>query len=56
MTDPEDSLDLMAADLSETEVDAADEFTRPLPLEAEPADVVEQKQSVEGFDEDYRDT
>jgi hypothetical protein len=55
MTDPEDSLDLMPADLAETEVDVADEFERPVPLEAEPADVVEQKQPVDDDDDTYRD-
>lgn len=55
MTDPEDSLELMAADLAEIEVDAADEFDRAVPLEAEPADVVEQKQFVDTDDDDYRE-
>ena len=55
MTDPEDSVQPMSADLAEIEVDAADEFDRALPLEADPADVVEQKQSVEDDGEDYRD-
>ena len=55
MTDPEDSVDLMPADLAEVEVNAADEFERPLPLEADPADAVEQKQSVDDDGEDYRD-
>jgi hypothetical protein len=55
VTDPEDSVQPMPADLAEVEVDAADEFDRALPLEADPADVVEQKQSVEDDDENYRD-
>jgi hypothetical protein len=55
MTDPEDSLDLMPADLAETEVDVADEFERPVPLEAEPADVVEQKQALDDDEDNYRD-
>lgn len=55
MTDPEDSVAYPAADLEEAEVDLADEFDRPVPLEAEPADVIEQKQVVEGDDDDYRD-
>jgi hypothetical protein len=54
MTDPEDTVDLMPADLEETEVDAADEFERPIPLEAEPADVIEQKLAVDE-DDDYPD-
>jgi hypothetical protein len=55
MTDPEDTVRLLPADLAEVEVDEADEFTRPTPIEAEPADVLEQKVSVAGDDEDYRD-
>jgi hypothetical protein len=55
MTDPEDSLDLMPADLAETEVDVVDEFERPVPLEAEPADVIEQKQALDDDDDAYRD-
>jgi hypothetical protein len=54
VTDPETTLDLMPADLAETEVDIADEFEHPLPLEADPADVAEQQLVVED-DEDYRD-
>ncbi|MCU1659100.1 MAG: hypothetical protein JWO57_3756 [Pseudonocardiales bacterium] len=54
MTDPEDTVDLMPADLEETEVDVADEFERPIPLEAEPADVIEQKLAVDE-DDDYPD-
>ena len=48
--DPENSVDLHPADLAETEVDEANEFDRPTPLEAEPADVFEQKLSVEDDD------
>ncbi|MCW2645608.1 MAG: hypothetical protein QOF87_1348 [Pseudonocardiales bacterium] len=55
MTDPEDSVELMPADLAEVEVDVADEFERPLPLEADPADVVEQKLPVDDDSEDYPD-
>ncbi|HJQ44274.1 MAG TPA: hypothetical protein VJ831_14395 [Jatrophihabitantaceae bacterium] len=51
VTDPEDSVQLHPADLAETEVDEADEFERPIPLEAEPADVVEQKLAVGDEDE-----
>ena len=50
MTDPEDSVGLHPADLAETEVDEADEFERPIPLEAEPADVIEQKLAIEEDD------
>jgi hypothetical protein len=55
VTDPEDSVDLMPADLAEVEVDVADEFERPLPIEADPADVVEQKQAVDDDGDDYPD-
>jgi hypothetical protein len=55
MTDPEDTVDLLPEDLAETEVDVADEFERPVPLEAEPADVIEQKLVLDGDDDDYRD-
>jgi hypothetical protein len=55
MTDPEDTVRLLPDDLAEVEVDEADEFTRPTPLEAEPADVQEQKHALSGDDEDYRE-
>lgn len=56
MTDPEDVLGLMPADRAETEVDEADSLDRPAPLEAEPADVAEQKRELGETDEDdYRD-
>jgi hypothetical protein len=55
MTDPEDTLDLLPSDFEEVEVDAADESSRPGPFEAEPADVAEQKQAVEGDEDDYRE-
>jgi hypothetical protein len=53
-TDPEDTVELMPVDLEETEVDVADEFERPVPLEAEPADVLEQRQALD-VEDDYRD-
>ncbi|MDT4937109.1 MAG: hypothetical protein QOG80_780 [Pseudonocardiales bacterium] len=55
MTDPEDTTRLLPADLAETEVDEADEFERPLPLEADPADAVEQKLVVDIDETDYPD-
>lgn len=55
MTDPEDSLELMPADLAEIEVDAADEFDRAVPLEADPADVLEQKRLADADEDDYRE-
>jgi hypothetical protein len=54
MTDPEDTMQLLPDDLEEIEVDAADEFSRPVPLEAEPADVAEQKTDI-GDEPEYRD-
>lgn len=52
MSDPEITTDhLPPADLQEVEVDEADELSRPLPLEAEPADVTEQRTDVP-LDED----
>lgn len=53
MTDPEDTADLQPADLEETAVDEVDELERPVPVEADPADVVEQRSAVESDDEDY---
>jgi hypothetical protein len=50
MTDPEDTTRLLPTDLAETEVDEADEFERPAPLEADDADVVEQKQEIDDED------
>ncbi len=55
MTDPENTVGPTQADLEEAAVDVADESDRPAPLEAEPADVAEQKQSVDSDEEDYRD-
>jgi hypothetical protein len=51
MTDPEDTVGYLPADLEETEIDVADEFERPAPLEADPADVLEQKLIVEMDDD-----
>ena len=55
MTDPEDSVQLLPADVEEVEVDVADESARPSPFEAEPADVAEQKQAIEDDEDEYRD-
>jgi hypothetical protein len=46
VTDPEISVGPTRDELYEEEVDLADEFERPLPVEADEADVVEQKQAV----------
>jgi hypothetical protein len=55
MTDPEDTVGYLPADLEETEIDVADEFERPVPLEADPADVIEQKLVVDVDDDVYPD-
>ena len=52
MTDPEEPVTVDREDLVEREADVVDEFDRPLPDEANEADVVEQKQDVPGEDED----
>jgi len=55
MTDPEDTTSLLPADLAETEVYEADELERPAPVEADEADVLEQKQIVDDDEDSYRD-
>lgn len=54
MTDPESTTELRPADLAEVEVDEADAESRDTPLEADVADVAEQRQDVPD-DEDERD-
>lgn len=46
MTDPEIATNLSPDDLQEVEVDEADEFSRPAPIEAEEADVAEQRLDI----------
>lgn len=46
MTDPEDTVTVRPADLEEAEADIVDDFERPLPIEAEEADVIEQKRDL----------
>jgi hypothetical protein len=46
MTDPEDVTQLRQADLEEVEVDETPDSERPLPSEADPADVAEQRVEV----------
>ena len=46
MTDPEIATNLSPDDLEEVGVDEADEFSRPAPIEAEEADVAEQRRDV----------
>jgi hypothetical protein len=52
VTDPEDSVDVSRDELVEREADVTDEFDRPLPVEADEADVIEQKRDVPDSDED----
>ena len=51
MTEPERPETPDHEDLVEREADVADEFERPLPDDANEADVLEQKQDVPGDDE-----
>jgi hypothetical protein len=51
VTDPEDVTELQKADLIEVEVDETPDDERPLPLEADPADVSEQRVEVHEDDE-----
>lgn len=53
MTDPEDVTQLRKADLMEVEVDEAPAEDRPHPIEADPADVADQRR-VERDDDDER--
>ena len=52
MTDPEITTGLPPADLEEVEVDEADEFIRPVPIEAAEGDVAEQRLDVPMDDDD----
>ena len=53
MTDPEHPVSTDHEDLVEREADVADEFERPLPDDANEADVLEQKQDVPEDEDDY---
>jgi hypothetical protein len=56
VTDPEDSVSVAQDELVEHEADLTDEFDRPLPLEADEADAVDQKLDVpEPPEDDYPD-
>jgi hypothetical protein len=44
--DPEDVTQLQPADLAEVEVDESPDELRPQPIEADPADVAEQRSEV----------
>jgi hypothetical protein len=52
VTDPEEPISVDREDLVEREADVADEFDRPLPDDADEADVIEQKLDVPGADEE----
>lgn len=53
MTDPEDVTPVDEQDLREHEADVVDEFDRPVPVEADEADVLEQKLDVPEEDDAY---
>lgn len=53
MTDPEQPVTTDHEDLVEREADVVDELERPLPDEANEADVLEQKQDVPEDDDEY---
>jgi hypothetical protein len=50
--DPEDVTQLQPADLAEVEVDETPDEERPRPLEADPADVADQRLEVDLGDDD----
>jgi hypothetical protein len=52
--DPEDVTELRPADLEEVEVDETPDELRPQPIEADPADVAEQRVEVD-LDDDGLD-
>ena len=54
MTDPEDVTQLRRTDLAEVEVDEAPVDDRPQPLEADSADVADQRRIERDEDEDER--
>lgn len=51
VTDPEDVTELQETDLAEMEIDETPDDLRPRPLEADPADVSEQRAELEDDDE-----
>lgn len=52
MTDPEDSVHAADDELREREADLSNQLDRDLPIEADEADAVDQKQDVPEADED----
>jgi hypothetical protein len=55
MTDPEDVTQLRQADLEEVEIAERPNEQRPVPIEADPADVADQRIEVPIPDEDDED-
>jgi hypothetical protein len=51
VTDPEENTQLQKADLIEVEVDETPDDERPVPFEADPADVLEQRAELPDDDE-----
>lgn len=51
MTDPENVTQLQQADLAEVEIDETPDEQRPQPIEADPADVAEQRNEVDYGDD-----
>lgn len=54
MSDPEDVTQLRKSDLVEVEVDEAPDEDRPQPIEADPADVADQRRTEHVDDDDER--
>jgi hypothetical protein len=51
--DPEDTVDVLPADVAEAPSDLSDEFDREAPIEAAEADVVEQKLALDDDEDAY---
>jgi hypothetical protein len=56
VTDPENVTQLRPLDLEEVEIDETPDSERPLPLEADPADVADQRDHLDLDDDDWRDS
>jgi hypothetical protein len=56
MTDPEDVTQLRKSDLVEVEVDETPDEQRPVPIEADPADVSEQRIEVPLLEDDEEES
>jgi hypothetical protein len=55
MTDPEDVTQVRKSDLIEVQVDETPDDVRPLPIEADPADVSDQRIEIPLPDDDAED-